>query len=177
MRDEVTYRLAGPEDAEMLAAFGSQSFVDGYGHLNPPAAVAAHVARTYAVELQRAELAHPEQWSLVGHCREAVVGAALLRWKGSPVPMEVSERSVEIARFYVGKPYWRTGVSSNLMLAALQSIRERGGESVWLQVWERSEPAKRFYRKWGFTEIGTTTFLLGTELQRDLIMARRLETA
>jgi len=103
-----------------------------------------------------------------------VVAAAFLRWASPPANLAPELHWAEIARFYVAKPYWRTGISSDLMVAALASIREREGELVWLQAWEGNAVALRFYRKWGFLEVGEAPFKLGPELQRDLVLARSL---
>jgi GNAT superfamily N-acetyltransferase len=100
--------------------------------------------------------------------------AALLRWAEPPPGLAPELPWAELARFYVARMYWETGVSSELMVAVLRSIRSRGGRLVWLQVWERAERAIRFYRKWGFFEVGEAPYTVGRELQRDLVLARSL---
>lgn len=176
LREEVTYRRAVPADAGELAAFGSQSFVDAYGNTNPRREVARHVARTYA-ELQKAELEDPESWTILGDREGDIVGAALMRWNEPPLPLASEGKWAEIKRFYLGRMYWRTGISADLMAAVLQSIREGKGTGVWLQVWEHAEQAIGFYRKCRFRETGHAPFMLGTEEQRDLVMRRLLTTS
>jgi ribosomal protein S18 acetylase RimI-like enzyme len=177
LRDEIVYRLAEPADALDLAAFGSESFVDAYGYSVKLADLALHVLRTYSVELQLRELTDPKAWTLLADRDGSIVGAALLRVASPPAELGPELNWTEIARFYLSKLYWRTGVSTDLMVATLRSIRERQGEVVWLQVWEQAEPAIRFYRKWGFLEVGEAAFQLGTAVQRDLVMARSLRPA
>jgi ribosomal protein S18 acetylase RimI-like enzyme len=43
---------------------------------------------------------------------------------------------------------------------------------VWLDVWERNTRAIEFYEKQGFTIVGEQDFVLGSDVQRDLLMAR-----
>lgn len=174
LRDEVVYRPARPADAGELAALGAETFVEAYGYAMQPANAVLHVARTYSEELQLRELADPLAWTMVADREGDLIGAALLRWAALPADLAPELRWTEIGRFYVAKPYWQTGISSDLMVAALRSIRERHGVVVWLQAWEHAERALRFYRKWGFLEVGETTFRVGTEVQRDLILARSL---
>ena len=186
LADELVCRIATPEDAAELAAFGAESFVDAYGYSLRPGDLALHVTRTYSEELQRRELTDSSAWTvLVERCStgdssdraaaaKELVGAALLRIKRPPADPAPELEWVEIARFYVARLYWRTGVSTELMMATLRSIRERGQAMVWLQTWERAEQALRFYRKWGFLAIGETSFLAGTQIQRDLVLARRV---
>ncbi len=132
------------------------------------------MARTYSEEHQLAELLDPLSWSVLADRSGEVVGAALLRWAAPPAGLAPELRWVELGRFYVARAYWQTGVSTELMVAALRSIRERQGPLVWLQVWERAERALAFYRKWGFREVGEAAFMVGTDVQRDLVMARGL---
>jgi ribosomal protein S18 acetylase RimI-like enzyme len=61
-----------------------------------------------------------------------------------------------------------------MMGGVLQSMLSGEGTAVWLQVWENAAQAIGFYRKWGFREAGQVPFLLGAELQRDLLMSRML---
>jgi ribosomal protein S18 acetylase RimI-like enzyme len=43
---------------------------------------------------------------------------------------------------------------------------------VWLDVWERNTRAISFYERWGFVVVGEQDFVLGDDVQRDLLMAR-----
>jgi ribosomal protein S18 acetylase RimI-like enzyme len=58
------------------------------------------------------------------------------------------------------------------MDASLQQAIDNGCDVMWLGVWERNERAIAFYRKWAFREFGSHAFLLGKDLQNDLLMAR-----
>ena len=60
------------------------------------------------------------------------------------------------------------------MQCAIAEAAGRGKDAVWLGVWDRNERAIRFYESWGFHRSGTQPFLLGTDLQTDLVMVRRL---
>ncbi|MDC0707071.1 hypothetical protein POL68_01175 [Stigmatella sp. ncwal1] len=60
------------------------------------------------------------------------------------------------------------------MLRCLEEGRTRGHDVLWLGVWERNARAQAFYSRWGFTEVGEMRFLLGDDLQRDLVLALAL---
>lgn len=56
------------------------------------------------------------------------------------------------------------------MAAAIAAARSRGATALWLGVWERNPRARAFYGKSGFTDVGSQTFLLGTDEQTDRVM-------
>ena len=61
-----------------------------------------------------------------------------------------------------------------LMQHALAEAAGRGKDAVWLAVWEHNARARRFYEQWDFHPAGTQPFLLGTDVQTDLVMVRRI---
>jgi len=61
------------------------------------------------------------------------------------------------------------------MRAAADHARAAGARTLWLGVWERNPRAIAFYKKVGFIEVGTHTFVLGADHQRDLVLARPLD--
>ncbi len=61
-----------------------------------------------------------------------------------------------------------------LMQACLDEAAKQGCDTVWLDVWEPNVRARAFYRKWGFIEVGTQLFQLGSDLQHDLILQRSI---
>jgi len=79
---------------------------------------------------------------------------------------------LEIVRFYVDRPWHGRGVAQQLMEAAVNTARAAGARTLWLGVWERNPRAIAFYRKCGFQDVGTQTFVLGADHQRDLVLTR-----
>jgi diamine N-acetyltransferase len=59
-----------------------------------------------------------------------------------------------------------------LMATCIKEMENRESDVVWLGVWERNPRAMAFYKKFGFGEVGEHVFPLGTDPQRDVIMAR-----
>jgi ribosomal protein S18 acetylase RimI-like enzyme len=73
---------------------------------------------------------------------------------------------------YVVSDCHGTGVARDLMNACVAEIRSHRSDVVWLGVWERNPRAIAFYRKLGFLEVGEHVFSLGSDPQRDIVMAR-----
>lgn len=138
--------------------------MDTFAAQNKPEDLEAYVSATYDEAQQRREIEHPDIVTLLAEeGGEAVAFAQMRR-----APAEAGD--VELARFYVDRRLHGSGVASLLMRAVEDAARELGGRSLWLGVWEHNARAIAFYRKCGFAQVGTKPFLLGSDLQTDLVM-------
>lgn len=166
-------------DAAMLAALGARTFRETFAADNTAEDMAAYVEHAYGVEQQRAELALPDAAFLIAEVDGVAAGYAYVRQ--SPPPAHVTNPApgqpgvaVEVARFYVDAPWHGRGIANALMNAAIAEAAQRGARTIWLGVWERNVRAIRFYSRYGFHDIGSQPFLLGSDLQRDRVMAREV---
>ena len=81
---------------------------------------------------------------------------------------------IELARFYLDATFHGHGFAQQLMAAALDEARRRSAGTVWLGVWEKNLRTTAFYRKAGFIDVGSRTFMLGSDAQTDRLMALTL---
>jgi GNAT superfamily N-acetyltransferase len=93
---------------------------------------------------------------------------------GTPPECVTGASPVEVRRFYVDRPFHGRGLAKTLMQFAERTARDLGGRTLWLGVWERNPRAIAFYAKCGFIDVGSHTFIVGTEEQTDRVMARPL---
>lgn len=173
--DVMSLRIATPADARTLARAATALFVDTFGAANRPEDMDTYVASAFSEGHQRAELSDVDSRVWLATIGEDVVGYAHVR--RSPAPSGISgarTRAIEIARIYAGRRWHGHGLGAALMEACVATAKEWGGDVLWLGVWERNPRAIAFYEKHGFQVVGDQPFLLGTDLQRDLVMARRL---
>jgi len=166
-------RCATTEDAGLLAELGARTFSDTFAADNTAEDMAAYLAACFSREKQAAELADPRSVFLIAEAEDKSAGYAHLlagQW-----PREITgSRPIEIVRLYSAHEWIGKGVGSALMTACLDAARNRGADSVWLGVWENNVRAQAFYRKWGFVEVGTHVFMLGSDAKTDLVMQRTL---
>jgi ribosomal protein S18 acetylase RimI-like enzyme len=165
----ITVRRARPSDAEALAAFAARTFAETYSDQNSPENMALHLERTYSGSKQLATIADPAVDVLVAEDAGALAGYAQLRTGEAPTCV-TSPASIELWRFYVDRPWHGRGVAQLLMAAVAEAARARTARSVWLSVWSRNDRAKAFYSRSGFRQVGTATFVLGTDVQDDWVM-------
>jgi ribosomal protein S18 acetylase RimI-like enzyme len=86
--------------------------------------------------------------------------------------LNISE-SFEIERIYILNKFQGIGVGKTFMKFAFAQAHSLGFNSLWLGVWEHNTKAISFYKSLGFIPYGEHDFLLGSDLQRDILM--RLE--
>ncbi len=170
----VVYRDAQAEDTEALAALGRKTFVDTFGHLYPPADLAAFCDEIYAPRAQAAIIAHPRT-----HIRIAAQGAEFVGYcqMGEfKLPFDPGgRRAMEIHRLYVIKRVQGAGVAGALMDWALTQMRAHGAQDAFLGVYQDNPRAQRFYMRHGFEIVGTYKYPVGATIDDEFIMRRSLD--
>ena len=173
MLSTIVLRRATPADATLLAALARTAFDDTFGAANDPADMTAYLAKAFGEAVQRAELADPRNTVFFAEREGTPVGYAMLREGDAPLGVD-DDDVLEIARLYSFKRWIGSGVGAALMQHCLDEASRRGRRTIWLGVWEHNTRAIVFYRRWGFADVGAQPFQLGTDLQTDRVMARRV---
>jgi diamine N-acetyltransferase len=168
---------ATADDAQLLSELGARTFRDTFAADNTEADMADYLATAFSRQVQADELAEAESLFLIARVDGAPAGYTRLRFGFAPdcVTESVGGTSpVELRRFYADLHWIGRGVGPALMKTALELAETRGCDVAWLDVWEKNQRAISFYSKWGFSIVGDQTFLLGEDVQHDLIMARKI---
>ena len=162
--------------ATRLAALGSQTFSETFAADNTPEDMAAFLAQTYGPAIQLGELQQARYTFLLAEMQGELVGFAKL-WRDSPLGLaagELAQGRLEVKQLYVAEAWVGTGLGAALMRRILDLAQAENCTAIVLGVWERNERANAFYQRFGFREVGATTFKLGEDVQRDLIMRKGL---
>ena len=167
----LTIRSAVVADAAALARLAEETFRRTFAADNTPEDMESHCASAYGANIQRAEIEDESIDTLVvADDGMELIAYAQLR-PGAP-PGLTTPDPIELWRFYVAESQHGRGLAQRLMTVVLERARLRAARTLWLGVWERNLRAQRFYRKCGFVEIGSHTFVLGQDRQTDKLMAR-----
>ena len=162
-------------DATALAELAARTFNETFAANNRPEDMALHSADAYGESQQHAELNDPDVTTLLTEIEGQLAGFAQLR-SGITPECVTGEDPMELWRFYIAQPWHGQGIAQALMQRVESEVRMRGARTLWLGVWERNERAKAFYRKNGFSDVGSHEYMLGTDAQTDRIMVRFLQT-
>lgn len=171
--DAFSIRKGTVADAPLLADLAARTFIDTFARYNDPADMTAHVARSYGVAQQAAELADSDRVTLIGETAGQAMAYAQVR-RGTAPPCVAGPSPVEVQRFYVERGWHGRGAARQLMAAVFATARSWGAETLWLGVWERNARAIAFYTKCGFVDVGSQEFLLGDDRQTDRVYVRPL---
>lgn len=168
---QYTARVASINDAEILADIGTKTFRDTFGPANTAANMSSYLEKTFTVDQIRKDLADASCTYILLYDNRRVIGYAKLI-KGKSDPNE--PRKIEIERLYAVEEYIGKKAGQTLMQTCLDLAQSEDYDKVCLGVWENNSRAIAFYEKWGFKKVGTHPFLLGDDLQTDLVMEKML---
>lgn len=168
-------RRAGPADAEALSAVGAATFADAFGHLYPPANLAAFLAEAHGVERSRTDLARPDTAAWLAEAGGEVLGYALAGPCGLPHP-DASPRDGELKRLYLRRDAQNASLGARLFDAAIAWLQHDGPRTVWIGVWSQNHGAQRFYARRGFERVGEYGFPVGSSVDREFILRRTAES-
>jgi ribosomal protein S18 acetylase RimI-like enzyme len=170
---DIRRAVATDADALLLADLGARLFADAFGAMNDPDDLRVFLADTYSPDRQLAELRDPSRAVWIAESRGEALGYAMLR-RDSRSPCVDARRPAEVQRIYADRSWHGRGLGKALLDACVEQARVWACDVVWLGVWERNPRAIAFYEKWGFRRVGEQRFLVGTDSQRDQVMALRL---
>ena len=161
------YRDATAPDADAIDRLFRRSFADTFGHLYAAHDLHAFFARCTPDAWCR-ELTTPGVAFRLAERNGALVGYAKL----GPITLPVSPQgpALELNQLYLAEQAKGTGVASELMAWVLATARARGAGELFLSVFIDNHRAKRFYARYGFTDVGAYSFLVGSHVDEDRLM-------
>jgi len=162
-----TYRDAVESDAQALAAFARENWAATFAHVGyPPEDLAAYLAKSFGVDVQRAEIIDADVRYRLAFDDGGVAGYCMMGALAMPVE---EARALELHRLYVAERAKGQGVADALMQDCIAWARAKAAPAIYLSVWENNERAQRFYRRYGFADHGEWEFMVGATADRDLI--------
>ena len=156
-------------DASLLSELGAKTFYETFAKDNTQENIDSYLKASFSPEIQLKELSAPDAIFFIVESEETPIGYVQLIM-GSRDESTTGAKPLEIRRIYAVQEYLGKGVGSELMKAALNEAHKQGCDCVWLGVWEKNSRAIAFYKKWGFREVSTHSFMLGDDLQNDFVM-------
>jgi diamine N-acetyltransferase len=171
---KITIRHAVSEDAEMLTALAARTFYDAFAPLNKPENIKVYMADAFTLSRTKEDLVDPRVKVLIVEVEGEPAGYAKLR-AGEAPECVTGPNPIALTRIYVEQKWLGSGAGGALMQACIDEARQAQHQTIYLGCWEKNHRAMAFYLKWGFEIVGSHTFQMGDELQKDWWMERSLE--
>lgn len=160
-------------DAELIADLSRATFFETFAGSNTKEDMELFLGTQFTREQLMLEVqAEPGLFALL---YDGTTPAGYLRLRTDKTPPELAGiNALEIARIYVLQEWQGKAAGSLLMKYAHAFATEHHYELIWLGVWEKNVKALQFYKKWGFEHFGAHDFLLGNDVQCDLLLKKQL---
>lgn len=170
---DISLRQCRMADIDELRTLSIQTYYETFAAFNTPENMEEYLRCAFDREKLRKEL--EDKNSLFFFLLSGEKLAGYLKVNEAPSQTDVNDpASLEIERIYVSGGFQGEGLGRYLMEQAIRMAVERKKKYVWLGVWEKNEKAICFYKRNGFYQIGTHSFVMGEDVQTDYIMRKDL---
>ncbi len=160
---------AVPGDVDELLYLSRKIFYDSFHAQNTPENMNAFMDKAYNRNQLLSELLNPLSEHFFLCEGEKKIGFLKLNCSGAQSDLQDPER-LELQRIYIDKAYQGRGLGGMLLNKAKERARAMEMNAIWLGVWEKNPDAIRFYERHGFVIFGSHEFVMGDEVQRDILM-------
>lgn len=175
MSAPLTIRKVLPDELEALLNLSKQTFFDAFHHLNNPDDMEAYAAKYFTRAQFALELNNPQSEFYFALLDDEIAGYIKLNYADAQTELQ-DHQSLEVERIYVSAVHQGKQIGRHLLYFAIQLATSKNFKSVWLGVWEHNDRAIKFYQQHGFTLFGSHDFMLGNDLQKDVLMRKMLPT-
>ena len=161
------------DDLETLRYLSIQTFKETFEEVNTEEDMQKYLDENLSIEKLKTELENVNSEFYFAENNDEILGYLKLNFKDAQTE-KLEENHFEIERIYVLKAFLGQKIGQILFDKAIEIGREKNLEYVWLGVWEENHRAIRFYGKNGFEIFGKHDFVLGKDVQTDLLMKLKL---
>jgi len=164
---------ADSADAKTLTDLSIITFRDTFGPVNSTEDMDAYIRDEMNESKIQSELSDEANLFFVARMND--VAAGYVKMRSVPKPPElIGNNPMEIERLYVLHRFHGQKIGAALMKHCIYLAATSGHDVLWLGVWEHNNKAINFYTQWGFELFGSHPFVLGSDVQRDVLMKRVL---
>jgi|SRR5665213_940275 len=167
----VTIRKVELAEAGLLLNFSKNTFYEFFAHLNDLSNIDAYSAKAFTLQKMQSELSDSDSEFYFANLDNDIAGYLKLNFNNAQTELQ-DKNAVEIERIYVSDEYHGKHIGRSLLNFATDIAKERQLEYLWLGVWEHNDKAIGFYKHHGFEVFSRHDFLLGDDLQTDLMMRK-----
>ena len=168
-----TVRPATASDADLLTEFGIKAFKEAFSEVTAPDDMAAYLKSAFNRTQIQNQIKDERSLFFIAEMGSEPAGYAYSYPSNTPDCIK-EKRAIQLVRLYLRKQYYGRAVGDALMQISIDQSRSRGYQSIWLSSWELNHRANAFYKRWQFKAVGRQKFTVGSDIQNDFILSRKL---
>ncbi len=165
-------RIATIQDLDALFKISVETFTSSFAHLNDPEDFKAYIEKHKSKETLEIELSGKESTFILFTTEEGQLCAYCKLNVGEGQSDIQDPTSLEIERIYVYDNFQGQGIGVHMLSVCEEIAKSKGLTYIWLGVWEKNLGAIRFYEREGFVAFSTHPFLIGSDVQTDILMKK-----
>ena len=163
-----------PDDDQTLLDISYQTFYESFGPpINTEEDIQDYLSKHFTLEQINKELQNSNSEFYFAVLETQIVGYIKVNY-GNAQTENIAGNTLEIERIYVIEGLRGKKIGLSLLEKALVLAQQKLAEFVWLGVWKENKRAIKFYLKNSFVAFDEHQFVLGTSVQTDLMMKRKL---
>lgn len=166
-------RAVRESELELLREVSIKTFVDAFSDQNTPSDMEMYLEDSRNMDQVIKEFNDPNVALFFSCQADDITGFMKINMDGAQTE-NLEESSVELERIYLLESYQGQGIGQLMMEHFEDFGRKLGVEVGWLGVWEHNPRAIAFYERQGYRVFDEHDYPLGTDIQRDLLMKKRL---
>jgi ribosomal protein S18 acetylase RimI-like enzyme len=170
---DIKIEMASIKDIDALQKIGEFTFIETYSSHNSKENMRSYLESNFSTENLKSELTSNNSEFYFAKQEEEIIGYLKINF-GLPKTKIKNGNTLEIERIYVTNKHQGKKIGQLLFKKAIEISKQKKFDFVWLGVWEENLKAMQFYKKNGFIEFDEHIFMLGDEIQTDIIMKLEL---
>ena len=167
-QENIKVHRSNAKDIETLVQISTETFTESFAAQNTPENLRIYLENLNTDRLAQ-EVSNPDSEFYLAIVNDQVAGYLKINLRTAQTEL-AGDEALEIERIYVLKKYQRKNIGGLLFGMALNKAKELSCRYIWLGVWENNDTAISFYKKLGFVEFGEHPFILGHDVQTDILM-------
>jgi len=152
-----TIRKASPTDVELLSQLGRQTFIESHGHSAATEDVETYINTAYDPETCKQELEDANNIYHFIYYKDQPAGFSKIIFN-NVAPGVAATNITKLERIYVLKTFYNMKLGLALLNFIIELSKSHNQKGMWLYTWVENERAINFYKKAGFTIIGSHDF-------------------
>ncbi len=166
---EIALVKATTFDLAELQKLGKQTFLETFAPVNTEENIQYYLETSFTDEKLLKEINNPGSSFYFAKLNDKSIGYLKINLGNAQTELQDSE-AMEIERIYVLEEFQGQKAGQFLFNEALAMAKNHGMKYIWLGVWDKNYKAIKFYEKNGFIPFDKHSFVLGTDIQTDVML-------